>query len=188
MSTHASIVRGFVLSCLISTGATSCVRLDEGHCIVNGGDFACNDEERMCATEIEGFREPSDPGNGCVSIAKTREYFDDYLVHVQYGLPDTLWPRGEVEDDVDSMAGVLVRAAEDRGLDGECVVDREQVLELEPLWREVKAVRTFLERRDRVRVGSAALEGFQVEAIVGLDAAVNDWLAKCKELTERTSG
>lgn len=185
MSTHASIVRGFVLSGLISTGATSCVRLDEGHCIVNGGDFACNDEEQMCATEIEGFREPSDPGNGCVSIAETRDYFDDYLVHVQYGLPDTLWPHGEAEDDVDSMAGVLMRAAEERGLDGECVVDREQVLELEPLWREVKAVRTFLERRDRVRVGSATLEGFQVEAIVGLNDGVDEWLDNCNPSISR---
>lgn len=178
MSTHASIVRRFILSSLVCAAATSCVRLDEGHCIVNGGDFACDDEERMCATELQGFREPSDPGDGCVSIEETKEYFDDYLVHVRYGLPDAFWRRGEAEDDVDSMVGVLVRAAEERGL--ECTFDDARVLELEPKWREVKAVRTFLERRDRVSVESATLEAFQVRAIVELGEGVDGWLEACE--------
>jgi hypothetical protein len=180
MRKSTQILRLCLLSTLGSAALASCVRLDEAHCIVNGGDLACDDDERMCATEIKGFREPSDAGDGCVSIAETEEYFEVYLVHVQYGLPDTLWPHGDAEDDVDSVAGVLRRAAEERPLEEMCTVDPARVLELEPRWREVKAVRTFLERRGRVRAESVTLEPFQVEAIEDFNEAIDEWLDDCR--------
>lgn len=179
MSTRVSIVRVSILSSLVSCAATSCVRLDEGHCIVNGGDFACNDDERMCATEIEGFREPSDPGDGCVSIAETKRYFPEFLVHVKYGLPDSLWPHGEANDDVDSVIGTLAQASEERAL--ECELDDGRVQELDLLWREARAVRTYLERRDRVSVESMTLQPLQVKAIEAFNAGVDGWLEECKQ-------
>lgn len=177
MSTRTSIIQGLLVSSLACAAVAGCVRLDEEHCIVNGGDFACPDEGQLCATEIEGFREPSDAGDGCVSIEGTERYFEEYLVHVKYGLPSSLWPHGAEEDDVDSVAGVLVRAVEEQGL--ECEVDAESVRELEPLWRGVRSVRGYLERRDRVSVDAMTLQVGQVGAIEGFNAGVDGWVNGC---------
>lgn len=164
--------------------SASCVRLDENHCIVNGGDFAC-DEARMCVTEIEEIREPSDRGDGCILIEGIDTYdFDAYFVHVKYGLPDSL--RASTDDaseDVQSLTGVLVRAAEAHEVTDvdECVVSESVVLQFEEEWLEVKAVHTFLDQRDRIRVESAALEPFHVEAIRRLNDAIDGWLEGCIE-------
>lgn len=160
--------------------SASCIRLDEDHCIVNGGDLAC-DQGRMCVTEIEEIREPSDRGDGCILIDGIDYDFDAYLVRVQYGLPEVMWPRIEPnENDVRSLGGVLVRAVQERGLGEVCVADEDVVLSFEPEWNEVDGVREFLDRPTRVRANTATLEPHHVEAIKDFDAAINVWLEECE--------
>lgn len=167
--------------------SASCVRLDEDHCIVNGGDFAC-DRDRMCVTEIDETMEPSDRGDGCILIDGNDYDFDAYFVHVKYGLPDSLRARtDDAAEDVRSVTGVLVRAAEAHGVDdvADCVVSERVVRQFEERWREVNAVRTFLDQRDRVRVKSAALEPLQVQAIHEFNEAIDLWLQYCEESREQ---
>jgi len=176
----------FVASVVIAVASTACVRLDEGHCIVNGGDFAC-DDDRMCVAEIDAVNEFSDRGDGCIFIAGIDYALEDYFVHAKYGLPDSLRARTEdAVDDVRSVTGVLARAAEEHGVEDveECVVSEPVVRQFEEEWREVKAIHTFLDRRNRVRVESAGLEAFQVQAIEAFNGAIDAWLGGCEELVE----
>jgi hypothetical protein len=98
-----SIVLGVAL---VSSGG--CVRLDEEHCIVNGGDFAC-EEGRKCAMEYTAVTESSDRGDGCVSDRGTAGYFGEYFVHVKYGLPEALGENSGVEEDLDSLVCLHAR-------------------------------------------------------------------------------
>lgn len=165
---------------LVLVGLGGCVRLDEGHCIVNGGDFACN-EGSICAAELTGVVEASDRGDGCVSRDGTLKYFNDYFMNVKYGLPDALGSQNGSEEDPDSLVGVLTQALQVRDSEDVCQID-EAVTELEPCWHEVKAVRMFLERRSRVLKKAARLEQFQVDTIVGFNAQIDKWLDECGEI------
>jgi hypothetical protein len=167
-----------LMSSLTAIASVSCIRLDEDHCIVNGGDFAC-EAGRMCVTETEAFTELSDEGDGCIKTAGIDYEFDKYFVHVQYGLPDSLAARGEAEDDLRSVTGILARAVGDRGLEEVCTVGEMVVRDLEPLWIEVNAVREFLDRPSRVRAETATLGVTQVEAIGEFNGAINAWLEEC---------
>jgi len=172
-----------LLSSMTLVTSSGCVRLDESHCIVNGGDFACGDGWR-CATEREGIVESRDQGDGCLPMEGLGYDLEKYFVHVQYGLPEVLWPRGEPEDDLDSLGGVLVHAVEERHVEDVCRVQESKVLQFEAPWREVAAIRTFLERPTRVRVDAARLESFQVMAIEGFNEVINEWLDECEGMAE----
>ena len=178
MGGRASRFCAAIASSVVVLASAGCVRLDEGHCIVNGGDFAC-EEGRLCATELTEIAEDSDEGDGCLWIEGMDYDFEEYFVHVKYGLPEALWSRVEQGEDLDSVEGVIVRAVEERGGVDTCGID-EAVMELETRWREVKAVRTFLERPSRVRVEAARLKGFQVEAIDRFNEGIDAWVDGCK--------
>ncbi|MCA9708084.1 MAG: hypothetical protein KDK70_19690 [Myxococcales bacterium] len=161
----------------------SCVRLDEDHCIVNGGDVSCIDD-RICVTDVDGLGEKSDHGDGCVSNVNAAVQFEGQFVHVQYGLPSRLDAVTDVaEDDIQSVAGVLALAALESSdaSDSEhpCVVQEDLIHGLEPLWLEIEAVRAHLEDRARVRAGDAALSLEQVQAINRFNEAINSWLDEC---------
>lgn len=169
-----------VMALLFCTSTvSSCVQIDEGHCIFNGGDFDCTDD-RMCITDIDSRHEISDEGDGCVlENAQNGETFEQDFVHVQYGLPSRLGALIRLEEDLQSVAGVLERAVLDRGLEGECIVDEDSVRLFESQWLEVKEVRRHLDRRARVNASSAALSPAHVMAIKVLNAAINEWLETC---------
>jgi hypothetical protein len=178
-----------VMSVVIGSAATGCVRLDEDHCIVNGGDFAC-DDRRMCVTEFDEATELSDQGDGCIRIAGVDYDLDAYFVHVKYGLPDSLRARTlDAAEDVRSVTGVLVRATEEHEVDDveECIVKESVVRQFEEEWQEVAAVRTFLDRNDRVRADSATLEPFHVDAIEKFNERIDEWLHECEELAHEGS-
>ncbi len=164
---------------LVMITGTGCVRLDEDQCIVNGGDFAC-DEERICAAEIDQIIELSDRGDGCLLTQGFDYDFDTYFVHVKYGLPESLGARGsDPFEDLQSVTGVLVRAVEE--LEDGCTIDESIVRRLEPRWRAVNAVRMFLDRKDRVRADSAALEPAHVQAIEDFNDAIDEWVDECED-------
>lgn len=171
------------LTTALSLTLSGCVRLEEDHCIINGGDFAC-EHGRMCITEIVEITERSDRGDGCIDIEGIDYDVDAYFVHVKYGLPDSLRARtDDAAEDVSSVTGVLDRAVEALGVDDveECVVSEPIVRQFEDEWREVKAIRAFLDQRARVSVESATLEPLQVEAIRGFNDAIDGWLQGCEE-------
>lgn len=169
------------LGLLIVASTVACVRLDEAHCIVNGGDFAC-EEDRLCAMAIEPISEVTDEGDGCIlRSAIGDDDFERLMVYVQYGLPESLPARHEPEvEDLRSVTGVLSRLLRDHGLEDVCHVDESVVRRFEQQWKEVDAVRVFLGRKDRVRAESATLEPLQVEAIRSFGDAINDWLDGCE--------
>ena len=178
--TKRSLAAG-AMSVLLGMGAsaaTSCVRLDEGHCILNGGDFACG-EGWMCVTEIMAVAEPTDQGDGCISIQDIDYDLDAYFVHVQYGLPSRLRAQGEARDDLQSVTGILVRAVEEREAEDHCIVQESVVRSVEPQWLEVEEVRAFLDRRTRIRAATADLDPAHVQAIDDFNAAVNELLDEC---------
>lgn len=153
----------------------ACIHLDDDHCIVNGGDFACS-EARICVANIESIVEMSDRGDGCVlRHAKDAADFRDYFVHVQYGLPSQLGAR--TQDDIDSVTGVLVRTTEERRV--ECGLGERVVRMFEPQWIEVREIRDELESAQHVSVSEASLSNDQAEAIERFNDAINIWLLEC---------
>ena len=181
-SRHAAAVT-MAIAILLGAG---CVRLDEEHCIVNGGDFAC-DDGRLCVTDIDRRTEPSDEGDGCVLEDQVDETLEDHFVRVQYGLPRSLGSNAKdaeaAMDDTQSVVGVLFLATAEREVDEVCAPDEDITRSFEPQWRAVFEVREFLERPTRVRASSAGLSPEQVEAIEAFDAAINEWLEECEAAT-----
>ncbi len=170
-------MREAIIAVILGVLISNCIRLDEDHCIINGGNAACEDED-ICVMETRRVREIFVDGGGCVSESDIHQGFYDYFVSVPYGLPSHM---GSVErpDDLRSLIGTLTYAADQRMVERDCVVNRQVVYSLEEDRRRVDEVRGFLDRSTRVRIDAAELSAAQVDAINDFSAAVDEKLSMC---------
>lgn len=171
---------GLAVSVVATT--VSCIRVRQEHCIVNGGDVHCVDGYFCVAALREDVVGTKDGGDGCTTNEGLAFRDPTRFVRVQYGLPSSLQARSvDRSEDIDSVAGVLYKAAGGREPSACYLEDEDIDSEFEGVWLGVMEVREHLESKTTLRVEDALLTEEHVESINDFNAAINDWLDDCSE-------
>lgn len=145
----------------------SCVQLNPDHCVVSGGDLACDDGSICVASITAGQVAPGEQSNGCVAQAPDPALF----VAVPYGLPARLGSEGDTG--TDSVAGVLAQVAPD------CATQEADLQSLAAAWQPIVGVRDHLQARPKSKASAFDLSPSHVAAITDFSAAVESWVAAC---------